>query len=76
MLVMIMKPLVLLTVMMMMMIILTMMMMMTMTMVMTPIAGRIQSARMSISKEVPVTIRFTPTGEKIPEHCHHKKPMI
>ena len=56
---MIMKPLVLTTVMMMMTILTTMM---------TPIAGRIQSARMSISKEVPVTIRFTPTGEKIPEH--------
>ena len=33
-----------------------------------PAAGRIQRARRRVSKEVPVTIRFTPTGEKMPKH--------
>ena len=34
----------------------------------TPAMGRIQSARRRKLKEVPVTILFTPTGEKMPEH--------
>ena len=34
----------------------------------SPKAGRIQSARIRRSRDVLVTSRFTPTGEKMPEH--------